>query len=286
MKGRWRENIRLVVRPDIVFAEHDGMNDEYGPELLSFTADESGDYVLKIASLKPDAAAGRYDLTIDALREPTEEDRARAGAEKIFDEAEHLLAQKTVESCAAAYEKYEEAIRLWRQVGYRRGIANCLYCLAYIHSHYGEMRESIDLYNQALEISRALDDRHTVAITLFSMGLDYAHLGDSRKTFEYLLPALDMRLSLGNRRGAANVLNAVGAVYASAGESRKALESFERALALYRAVADRGGEILTLDNIGCVHASAGSPKRSRSASRSSTSATPNTSNSSSPPRTS
>jgi CHAT domain-containing protein len=242
-------------------AEHDGMNDEYGPELLSFTTQEPGDYVLKIASLKPDAAAGRYDLSVDALREPTDEDRARARAERVFDEAERLLAEKTVESCAAAYEKYKEAITLWRQLGYRHGVANCLYCLAYIHSHYGEMRESIDFYEQSLEISRALEDRPTVAITLFSIGLDYAHLGDTRKTFEYLLPALEMRLELGNRRGAANVLNAVGAVYASTGESRRALESFQRALELYRAVSDRGGEILTLDNIGCVHASTGDSRK-------------------------
>ncbi|MDT5261137.1 MAG: hypothetical protein QOC61_141 [Acidobacteriota bacterium] len=238
-------------------ADIDSMNDEYGPELLSHVAAQSGRYLLKVASLKADAEPGRYTLTVNAAREPTVEDRTRMLAEKTFDEGERLLARREAASVREAHAKYEEALALWRQVGDRRGEAHTLYCLAYIHSLYGEMVEANTLYGESLRISAAEGDRPSEAITHFSIALDYVHTGEMHEAFEHFAPALELRLGMNNRRGAANVLNALGSAYASTGEAQRSLESFQRALSLYRAVRDYGGEVLTLDNVGCLHAALG-----------------------------
>lgn len=58
------------------------------------------------------------------------------------------------------------------------------------YSHLGEPRKAIEYYEQALKISREIGDRRGEGNRLGNLGLAYSHLGEPRKAIEFLKQSL------------------------------------------------------------------------------------------------
>jgi CHAT domain-containing protein/tetratricopeptide (TPR) repeat protein len=231
----------------------DSPNGRFGLEQISTIAETPGNYRLEVGSDNKNAPAGRYRVTVEALRAPSDADRARVAAERLFFEAVQLQGQGSADSLRMAIEKYSASLPLWHTAGdgYEEGLTQ--YIIGSVYSSLGEKQKALDYLNQALPLLRAVGNGMDEATMLNNIGKVYADLGEKQKALGYYNQALPLMRAVGSRAGEASVLNNIGRVYDDLGEKQKALDYFNQALPLRRSVGDRAGEASTLNNIGLVY---------------------------------
>jgi CHAT domain-containing protein/Tfp pilus assembly protein PilF len=274
-------------------ATMDSPNGTLGPEEISTTANSSGSFQLKIVSGDENAAAGRYRVSVEPLRAPTDADRALISAERIlvkaFEKASSQNADKRREAIQlyeesiplwqAAGNSYEEAlaltmageaardlsdrqkaldllnraIPLWHTVGNQDGEAAARNDVGSVYASLGEGPKALDYFRDALILYRAAGDRPGEASALTNMGQFYRFLGQGQKALEVYNEALPLTLESGDRSGEAAILNNIGRVYETLGDRRKAIDYYEQALPLRRSLGDRTGEAVTLNNMGLAY---------------------------------
>ena len=268
-------------------------NGDFGPEKISTIAQAPGIYILEVESNDEPVPAGRYRVTVEPPRTPSDADRGRITAERTFYEAALLQGQGTADSYRSALQKFLATLPLWhaagdgyeealtqesignihsafgehlkaldyfaqalqlrRAVGDRAGEAATLNNMGYANDALGQLQKALDFYNQSLPLERALGNRSGEAVTLNNIGTIYGALGQLQKALDYFNQALPLRRAMGDRSGEAAALNNIARIYKDLGEKQKALEYFNLALPLERAVADRAEEGATLNNIGSVY---------------------------------
>jgi len=231
----------------------DSPNGNFGLEQISTIAEAPGIYRLEVASGDKNVPAGRYRVTVEPMRAPSDQDRARIIAERMFFEAYELNRQGSADSLRMAIQKYQASLPLWRTAGDRYEEALTPESIGSVYSDLGERQKALGNYNQALPLERAVGDRAGEATTLSNIGAVYDDLGERQKALEYCNQALPIRREVGDRRGEAETLNNIGAVYHHLGQNQKALEYCNQALPINREVGDRRGEAATLSNIGDVY---------------------------------
>ena len=184
-----------------------------------------------------------------------------AAAERAFTEADRLYLQGTAQSLRKAIAKWEEALKLYREAGDRRGEANTLTNIGQVYSDLEEKQKALEYYSQSLPLSRAVGDRKQEASILNSIGSAYSYLGEKQKAREYFSQSLLLYREAGNRYGEATTLNNIGLVYLELGENQKAKEYYSQSLPLFRSMGDRGGESTTLSNIGLAYSKLGESQK-------------------------
>jgi len=147
-------------------------------------------------------------------------------------------------------EWLEEALKISREIGDRRGEGAKLGNMGNTYSHLSEPRKAIEYYEQALKISREIGDRRGEGNRLGELGDAYSHLGEPRKAIEYYEQALKISREIGDRMGEGAHLGSLGNAYSHLGEPRKAIEYYEQALKILREIGDRRGEGAGLGNLG------------------------------------
>lgn len=95
-----------------------------------------------------------------------------------------------------AIEHYEQALKISREIGDRRGEGVDLGCMGNAYFALGEIRKAIDYYEQALAISREIGDRRTEGNTLWNMGLALEDLGKRAQAIECAKSALKVLESI------------------------------------------------------------------------------------------
>ena len=184
-----------------------------------------------------------------------------AAAERAFTEADRLYLQGTAQSLRQAIAKWEEALKLYREAGDRRGEAFTLTNIGQVYSDLEEQQKALEYYSQSLPLSRAVGDRKQEATILNSIGSAYSYLGEKQKAREYFSQSLPLHREVGNRYGEARALNNIGLVYLELGENQKAKEYYSQSLPLFRSIGDRGGESTTLSNIGLAYSKLGESQK-------------------------
>ncbi|MEG3957926.1 CHAT domain-containing tetratricopeptide repeat protein [Microcoleus sp. herbarium2] len=184
-----------------------------------------------------------------------------AAAERAFTAADQLYQQGTAQSLRKAIAKWEEALKLYREAGDRRGEAFTLTNIGQVYSDLEEKQKALEYYSQSLPLSRAVGDRKQEASILNSIGSAYSYLGEKQKAREYFSQSLLLHREAGNRYGEATTLNNIGLVYLELGENQKAKEYYSQSLPLFRSIGDRGGESTTLSNIGLAYSKLGESQK-------------------------
>jgi CHAT domain-containing protein len=237
----------------------DSLNGAYGPEPVSAIADVSGDFQLKVVA--GEAAPGRYQVQLADLRAPTQADRTRMEAERVYMAGADLYARGDASSFAAAAGKWQQSFDLWQSLDDKYGQAISLYSLAAALDGMKEYKKALDYFNQAQLLLHAVGDRDGEAATLTNIGAVYSNLGENQKTLDYYNQSLPVYRAVGDRAGEANSRYVVGKVYDALGEKQKALESYELALPILRDTGNRAGEAITLINIGKVYSDLGEKQK-------------------------
>jgi len=191
----------------------------------------------------------------------TAQTNSNDAAAKALKEGLQLYRQGTAEALKGAIALFEQALKLYREAGDRRGEATTLTNIGSVYSDLGEQQKALEYYSQSLPLRRATGDRGGEATTLNNIGSVYSDLGEQQKALEYYSQSLPLLRAVGDRRGEARTLNNIGLVYSELGEQQKALEYYSQSLPLLRAVGDHSGEAVTLNNIGSVYSDLGEKQK-------------------------
>ena len=215
-------------------------NGASGPETISIIAQKSGNYKLKVRRFQeeknPDT--GRYEVKVEALRSPSEQDRIRVIAEQAYKEGNQLALVDTPEAQRKAIAKWKEAIPLYTKIGDRATVA---FILRLIGNHYAYLRDglqSLNYYNQALLVYRDLDDSKASAEIRKTIK-DWGYLAFFPEITEARLLESDAMeiLRKGNRESL----------------SKQAIQKFEKARLLYKKVGHKPLEANTLRTLAVLN---------------------------------
>lgn len=233
----------------------------WGPEPLFFEVESGGRYLIQIRPRAPLAPLGRYVFDIEARRAYGRIESSFK-AERVFAEATRLLSA-SAGNRQQAIAKYEEALRLFRDSGDRRGTILTLTIIATIHASLGDEPRALPFFSEALSLQTSGGDERGAAFTRDELARAYLSLGDRDRALEYFEAARRGFLNVSDKRMAAYTFVNAGAVHDSMGERREALADYERALPLFREAGDRQGEASTLNNIGLAYDSLGEKRHSK-----------------------
>ena len=105
--------------------------------------------------------------------------------------------EKTLVGYEAAEPRLREALRIYEELGDRRGVAVTQGALAYLHRLRGEYAEAERLHRAALETKEELGDRRGVAVTLHNLALLQRDQGRPHEALDLLAHSRDLFTALG-----------------------------------------------------------------------------------------
>jgi hypothetical protein len=128
------------------------------------------------------------------------------------------LLRKATNLLAAVLPAYEESLRMYRDLGRARGIAECLFFLGTLAYTQGNSRHAGELFEEGLMRFRASGDIFGVAMTLTHCGMVALDQGDDRLAGAYLAESLTLLWELGDRWQTALALEVVAGLAAVQGQ--------------------------------------------------------------------
>jgi DNA-binding SARP family transcriptional activator/Tfp pilus assembly protein PilF len=153
---------------------------------------------------------------------------------------------------AEATRVHERAVRIWRGLEDRAGLAHALTDLATVFFRTGRHADALRHAMEALAIRRDLDDRAGVGVLLDTIGQSHWHLSEYDVAAGYLEEALAVRRALEDVRGEAESLAHLAIVYWHRGDHQGAADRFRQALALFERAGDERSILMTHNNLGDV----------------------------------
>jgi CHAT domain-containing protein len=240
-----------------------------GPEsplFVSVMAATAGTHYVEIRPVEKWAAAGRFEIQLEAVRPPGPDDEKRLAAQQKVSEGRRRQLLDTENSRRDAIASYEGALTLWRELGDVFEEANTLHLSAQTYKASGRtyFEKAVESYSQALA-RRGEDDRQAKAYTLLGLAEVYRDLDDPAKALPQYERALELFTAGSNRRGQAAALYGLGLAKARRQEMDDALKYYEQALDIYDAAdtRDRHEEARTLHAMGGAFDVMGKPEEAQ-----------------------
>jgi CHAT domain-containing protein/tetratricopeptide (TPR) repeat protein len=236
----------VLTAPDgAVLLEMDTICGDIGPDPVAFIASTDGVYELRLNVLDV-LPQGRYEIHVEAVREPTPLDRLRVKAVNAGADAMRLAARDP----AGAVERFREAASTWSQLGDRRlqmwaehGVT------VYLGDHLGRFEEARDTTARALATALDLRDEWAEALLRFEFGLSLRSLGQFDEGKEQFERALSLHRADRRDAEAGKVLAALGTFSSQAGEAQEGLDYMFEALRSFQAAGIPLYEALTRSQI-------------------------------------
>ncbi len=271
----------------------DSHNGTQGPEIAALIAAHAGNYRVEIISSDRAVPPGQYEVKVALLRNAIPEDQLWIKAQTAYSQGRQLRAQPVAESKRQAIQRFEEALKIWLELGDPLMAAHALYFIASGHRNLGDrqrglntllqaqevlqtagetreeatlvtniaiyeseleqQRKAIAHFEQALKLWRELGDAYGEVRALANLGLSLRASGEYEKALEAYHQAVSFWQKLNNQLAMASTLLPMGQVYEILGAWQRALECYEQALAIFREMKYLRGEGQTLNEIGIVY---------------------------------
>ncbi len=148
-----------------------------------------------------------------------------------------------------AMESYEQAMRIFRELGEKKGEATTL-------NRFGTLYLGIDFeralryYEDALKLYREIENHVGASTVCNNIGILYNQLGQYKNALEYLKQALKMETERGSKHGEETVYVNMGNIYSALDKHYDAMKYYESALKIARQTGNRESEGICLNNIG------------------------------------
>ena len=210
------------------------------------------DETYRVVVLGIDAESrGSYNLLV---REATTKELKKATADKLLQQGTE---QFQVSQFIPAFQYWEQALRIYEEIGERSGVAKSLHNLGVAYRSLGEYNKAIDYYQQSLAIKKEIGDRSGVASSLSGLGIAYHSLGEYNKAIDYYHQSLAIDREIGDRSGVASSLIGLGIAYRSLGEYNKAIDYYQESLTIFEEIGNRSGIASSFDSLGNAYNSMG-----------------------------
>lgn len=260
----------ILVAPDGKVAVESKLNRPNGLESLSFEAQASGDYLLRLRPFRltdnyPSPTAyqarlstftGAYRVRLETRATATAQDRQRIEAERYLAEA-YRMGKQVSATPQQKEEKAQQALALFRALGDKYWEATTLSLIGTAHYAANNLDKAADWYAQALTIWRTMGDRVNEVRTLHDVGWAYNTGRNFAKAEECFRQSLTLAREYNDRADVANALCNLAGINEPQGLRQKAIEYLEQALPLCREVRDQQYEIHLLIRLGQAHADEG-----------------------------
>jgi len=234
----------------------DGPNGPTGPEAVAVVAAATGIHRLEIRA--PDGVdPGRYELRVEALGPPAEEDRAHAAAIGLYARAELLRRRQDADSRERALAVYRQVLALLEIADDPLLKARTVRRIGQVLYDLGEIEDAVGHFESALALYGPHGNGWELTSLLNKAGSAYRLVGEPEKAMTLFEKAIELSQPLGNRLGTATALNNIGVLHDSLGEIREALRFYDRAVAVWQQLGSRQQEGTTLHNLGVCYLSLG-----------------------------
>ncbi|MET8138699.1 tetratricopeptide repeat protein [Sphaerisporangium sp. NPDC005288] len=134
-----------------------------------------------------------------------------------------------------ALDRYQEALRVYRDLSDRRSVAQTLNSIGSCHTSIGQVEQALAHHRTALQISTELLERQQQARALRGLGDASQRAGRHHDALDFYGRALDTAQSIGDAREVAEILHQTGSTHEHLGDLtraerlwRRAAESYER----------------------------------------------------------
>jgi CHAT domain-containing protein/tetratricopeptide (TPR) repeat protein len=231
----------------------DGPNGRYGPESVVSIAEREGNYRLVVRAPNKTAPAGQYRISVIALREAADTDRAHVAAENAFAEALKLRPQRTAAARRAAIEKCQEALPFFQASGENYRAALILKVIGSFYAESSEFRKAVEYFKRVLPVFQSLNDRYGEMETLNFLGGMYDVLGEPQTALRNYEQALSLARETKNDNLESSILNNIGKVNNDLDNWQKAIEYYQQTLPIVRANGNKRVEAICLHNIGIAY---------------------------------
>jgi CHAT domain-containing protein len=227
------------------------LSDRYGMLAASVVAAEAGRYLFTVEPQSAtEAAAGAYQVALEALRPALPDDRLRTEAERTLAAAGELLFLAGPADLERGTALGLGTLPVWTRLQDRQGEAATRYLVGLGYLLASRHAEALPQLSRAEALWRTLGDRSGQSKALAQLGRVRRYLGDSRGALAAFQEALALKQAIGQPYGEAHTLYNLARLRADMGDLPAALADYERAMEIYRVQGDRSGEALILDALG------------------------------------
>ncbi len=153
----------------------------------------------------------------------------------------------------AALQSWQEALRIYREIGDRQGETASLGNLGVVCRNLGQYDKAIEFLQQALTIAREISNHQKEANALNNLAIVHYLLGQYYKAIEYYQQSLNIFQEIGNRQGETNALNNLANTYRTLGQHNKAIELLKESLSIAQDIGSRQGEANAFGSIGLIY---------------------------------
>jgi tetratricopeptide (TPR) repeat protein/transcriptional regulator with XRE-family HTH domain len=176
-----------------------------------------------------------------------------------------LLAQACMElgDHDQAIGHYDSSLRLYRQLGNRRGEARTRQDLGMLAERQGRYADALGHNEQALRLSEAAGDKALEADALNNVGWFHGLLGDYQQASAFCRQALARCAETGDRKSEGHAWDSLGYAEHQLGNLGEAAACYERAIGIARELGNRWVEADTLTHLGDTCRAAGDLPRAR-----------------------
>jgi non-specific serine/threonine protein kinase len=144
----------------------------------------------------------------------------------------------------------EESLSLQRELGSKPGMAACLNNLGYLAINIGDYTSARAFVEESLVFLKELADPMRTAIALNNLGRIACARGDYATAERVLLESLSLRRKLLDTKGIPNALSALGIVALNTTRYDEAHADLQLSMEQYRALDDREGVAFVLNSLG------------------------------------
>ena len=218
----------------------DSPRGELGQEQIFLIPQASGLFRLDVFCEQESVPAGGYKLKLTA-KSPDDNERRHAHAFQLFQEGETL--RRNDEDPAAggqAVAKYEEALKVWRELGDREWEAECLFRIGQVRQYRLDDKEgALTAGQEAIPLFQAVGKRDLEGVVLNRLGEIELGRGRTQQAIELHRKAAAIFHDLGQPGAEAGTLNNLGGAYDLADEAQNSLDAYSLGLERARGAAGR-----------------------------------------------
>jgi CHAT domain-containing protein len=251
--------VQTLLDPDgHTVLETDSPSGRDGPDPLAVIAPVTGIYSLKLSRTgsftRPPM---RYELRVEAVREPGPLDLQRARTVRALADAGRVFRERPAEGLA----RFLEALAGWEALGDRRMQVWTERMVAFVHSvGFGAYREAHERARHALALAVELGDEHAEARLRSDIGLSLRRLGRLDEARTEMERSLSLDRAAGRHDFVGGVLITLGRFHRLDGEFQQAFDRLQEALEIFRALDHSPGQGTVRLELGQTYLAVGDPE--------------------------
>src|SRR4029077_2581339 len=151
-----------------------------------------------------------------------------------------------------AYKSYQEAVKLQREIGDKKGLGVTLINLGGLYSDRERYDDALRSYKEALQIQRDVGDENSQGLCLNNIGDVYLAKGQSSDALTYYERALELRKKANIPSQIGETLHNIAEASLKAGDYGQSLDYHLKALELFRSSGDKSGAAIQSYSMGTI----------------------------------